>query len=144
MESQSYKTFISELKWISKEKCRLRKFGWILNFDSLLTWMITNAVCFAIQSMISWWVNFCLPLFITFRASVRMSIIPFPCSFFLAVQLECLNLSTDKKSHAICIFANLCSTLFSLWFKFSSAWFYCLSKCTKKGTKPNREKFKCR
>ena len=68
-----------------------------------------------------------------------------PSSFFFALHLEwSLNLSIDKKLNAICKFANLCSTLFSLWFKFSSAWFYCLSKCTKKGTKPNREKFKCR
>ena len=62
--------------------------------------------------------------------------IPSPCSFFCLLRLEwSLNLSTDKKSNAICIFANLCSTLFSLWFKFSSAWFYCLSKCTKRRQK---------
>ena len=115
------------------EKRGLRKFGWILNFDSLLIWMITNAVCSAMRSVISWWVNFFLSIFITFRTHVRMSIIPSPCSFFFALHLEwSLNLSTDKKSNAICIFANLCSTLFSLWFKFSSAWFYFLSKCTKK------------
>ena len=115
------------------EKRGLRKFGWILNFDSLLIWMITNAVCSAMRSVISWWVNFFLSIFITFRTHVRMSIIPSPCSFFFALHLEwSLNLSTDKKSDAICIFANLCSTLFSLWFKFSSAWFDFLSKCTKK------------
>ena len=115
------------------EKRGLRKFGWILNFDSLLIWMITNAVCSAMRSVISWWVNFFLSIFITFRTHVRMSIIPSPCSFFFALHLEwSLNLSTDKKSDAICIFANLCSTLFSLWFKFFSAWFDFLSKCTKK------------
>ena len=79
---------------------------------------------------------FFLSLFITFRTNVRMSIIPSPCSFFFALHLQwSINLSTDKKSNAVCIFANLCSTLFSLWFKFSSAWFYFLSKCTKKGQK---------
>ena len=58
---------------------------------------------------------------------------PSPCSFFFALNLEwCPNLSTDKKSNAIRIFASLCSTLISLWFKFSSAWFYFLSKCTRK------------
>ena len=113
MESQSYKTFISELKSISKERCRLRKFGWIFSFDSLLTWMTTDAVFSTIQLMISWWVNFFLSLFITFKANVRMSIIPSLCSFFLAVHLEwCLNLSTDTKSVAICIFANLCVPLY--------------------------------
>ena len=63
----------------------------------------------------------------------RMSIIPSPCSFFFSVHLEwSFDLSADKKRNAICIFANLCSTLFSLLFKFSSAWFYFLSKCKKK------------
>ena len=97
---------------------------------------ITDAVCPAMRSMISWWVNFFLSLLITFRTNVRMSSIPSPCSFFFALHTEwSLNLSTDKKSNTICIFANLCSTLFSLWFKFSSAWFYLLSKCTKKRTR---------
>ena len=69
-----------------------------------------------------------------------MSIIPSPYSFFFALYLEwSLNLSTGKESNAICIFANLCSTLFSLWFKFSSAGFYFLSKFTKKREKGNRE-----
>ena len=143
MESQSYKTFISEFKWISKWET------WppfsILEFDSLLTWMITDAVSSAMRSMISRWVNFFLSLFIIFRTNVRISIIPSPCSFFFALHLEwSLNLSTDEKSNAICIFANLCSTLFSLWIKFSSAWFYFPWKCTKKRAKANWEKFKCR
>ena len=75
-----------------------------------------------------------------------MSIILSLYSPFVALHLQwSLNLSTDKKSNAVCIFANLCSTLFSLWFKFSSAWFYFLSKCTKKKrAKANREKFKYR
>ena len=106
---------------------------WILNFDSLLIWVITDAVCSAMRSMTAGRVNFFLSLFITFRTNVRMSMVPSPCSFFFALHLKwSLNLSTDKKSNAVCIFANLCSTLFSLWFKFSSAWFYFLSKRTKK------------
>ena len=61
-------------------------------------------------------------------------------SFFFALHLEWpLNLITDEKSNAICILANLCATLFSLRFRFSSAWFYFLSKCTKKRAKLNRE-----
>ena len=75
---------------------------------------------------------FFLSLFITFRTNVWMSIIPSPYSFFFVLLLEwSLNLSNDKKQNAICIFVNLCSALFSLWFKFSSAWFYFLSKSTR-------------
>ena len=58
-----------------------------------------------------------LSWFISFRTNVRMSIITFPFSICI---------------FAIFIFASLCSTLFSLWFKFSSASFYFQSKCTKK------------
>ena len=75
---------------------------------------------------------FFLSLFITFRANFRMSIILYPCSFFFTLHLEWpLKIRIDKKSNAICIFANLRSTLFSLWFNFFSVWFYFLSKCTK-------------
>ena len=95
--------------------------------------MITDPVCSAMRSMISWWVNLFLSLFINFKTNIRMSIIPSPCTFFFSVHLEwSFDLSADKKRNAICIFANLCSTLFSLLFKFSSAWFYFLSKCKKK------------
>ena len=101
-------------------------------FDSLHTWVITDSVCSAMQSMISWWVIFFLSSFITFRTNVRMSIIPSPCLFLFVLQLEwSLDISADKKSNAICIFANLCSTLFRVWFKFSAAWFYFLSKYRK-------------
>ena len=98
-------------------------------------------VRFAMRLMISWWVHFLFLLFITFRTNVLMSIIPSPYSFLFALHLEwSLNISTGKKSNAICIFVNLCSTLFSLWFKFSSAWFYFLSKCTKeRGKKLTRK-----
>ena len=55
-----------------------------------------------------------------------------PCSFLFAPYLEwSLNISIDKKSNTICIFANLCSTLISLWFKSSSAWFNFRLKFTK-------------
>ena len=61
-----------------------------------------------------------------------MSIIPYPCSLLFSLHLEWfLNVSIDKKLDPVCIFANLRSTLFSLWFNFSSAWFYFLSKSTK-------------
>ena len=122
MESQSYKTFISEFKWISKWEM------WPLQCDQ----------CFHNDLI------FFLSFFITFRTNVRMSITPFPCSIFFALYLEwSLNLSTDKKSNTICIFENLRYTLFGLWFKFSSAWFCFLSKCTQERAKANQEKFKC-
>ena len=63
LESQSYKIFISEFKWIRNEKRGIRKFEWSLSFDSLLTWMTTDAVCSAMRSMISRWVNFFISLF---------------------------------------------------------------------------------
>ena len=93
------------------------------------------------QFVLQWdqWIQdglFFLLLFITFRTYVWMSIIPYPCSFFVALHLEwSLNISIYKKSNAICIFANLCSTLFSLWFKFSWVWFYFLLKCKKEREK---------
>ena len=129
----------------------MRKFGWILNFDPLLTWMITDAACSEMQSMISWLVNFFLSLFITFRKNLPMSIIPSPFSFSFALHLEwSLFLSDDIKSDAICILANLCSTLFSLCFKFPSAWFYYrrngqrkwLQKLTGKNLNADRQFFK--
>ena len=129
MESQSYKTFTSELY----VKRGLRKLAWILNFNFLLIWMITDAVCSAMRLMISWWVNFFLSLFINFRTDAQISVIPFSCLFFFALRLEWSpSLSTDKKSNAICKSANLRSTLFSLWFKFPSDWFYFLFNCTRK------------
>ena len=72
--------------------------------------------------------------------------IPSPCSFFCPLRLEwSLNVRTDKKPNAICIFANLCSTLFSLWFKFPSALAPLSVKMhKKKREKANREKFKSR
>ena len=82
---------------------------------------------------------FCLSLFSTFRTNVRMSIIRSHVSFCL-VSIWSLNLNIDKKSNATCITASLCSTLFSLWFKFSSNWFYFLSKSTKeRGKKLTRK-----
>ena len=129
-------------------KSDLRKFGWIFNFDSLLTWMITYAVCSAMRSMISLWVNFFLSSFITFRTNVWMSIIPSPCSFFFALHLEwCINLITNKKSNEICIFANICIFLLYLvcgsnFLQLSST--FCRNAQKKKRAKANREKFKCR
>ena len=101
----------------------------LCSLEWMITWMITHAVFPAMRSMISWWINYFVSLFITFRTNFRMSIIPSPCSFFFALHLEwSLDLRTVKKQNAICLFANLCSTLFSLPFTFSSAWFYFLSK----------------
>ena len=96
MESHSCKTFITKFEWISKWETWPPSVR--MNFDSLLAWIITDAVCSAMQSMISWWVSFFLSLFITFITNVRMSIIPSPYLFFFALRLEwSLNLNTDGK-----------------------------------------------
>ena len=119
MEGQSYKTFTSEFKWISKwEKwhpsVRINRQFW---FFAHLNDHRRSLFCNGIN--ILWWVNFFLSLFITFRTNFRMSIISSPCLFLFCSPFRMVPyLSTDKKSNAICIFANLCSTLFSRWFKF--------------------------
>ena len=88
---------------------------------------------------------FCFNYLLLLERTFGWALVPPHVCFFFGLHLEwSLTLSADKKSNAICIFANLCFFLFSLWFKFSSAWFYFLSKCTKKWAKANREKFKCR
>ena len=117
MEIRSYKTFISGFKWISKwetwpPQVRMNPQFW---FFAHLSDHRRSLFCNAINDfMMSYF--FFLSLFITFRTNVRMSIIPSPCSFLFSLHLEwSLNISTDKKSNVICIFGNLCSTLFSLW-----------------------------
>ena len=80
------------------EKLGRRKLGWIQNFDSLHTWVITDSICSAVRSMISWLVKNFLSLFITFRTSVKMSIIPPHVCFCFALHLEwSLNRCIDKK-----------------------------------------------
>ena len=75
--------------------------------------LINCTICSTMRSMISLWVKIFLSLFIPFRKNVRMSMIPFPCLLFLALHQEwSLNTSADKRSNAVCIFANL-------WFKLS-------------------------
>ena len=132
MESQYYKTFTSEFKWISKWETwplqiRLNPQFW---FFAHLSDHRLSLFCSAINEFMIGY--FFLSLFITFRTNVWMSVIPSPCWFLFALHLKwSLNISIDQKSNAICIFENLRSTLFSLWFKFSSAWFYFLLKSTK-------------
>ena len=58
-----------------------------------------------------WWVNILLSIFITFRTNIRMNIIPPHVRFYLLSIEWSLNAGIDKKPNAICIFANLCSTL---------------------------------
>ena len=71
-----------------------------------------------------------------------MSIIPSPCSFFFALHLEwSLNLSTDKKSNAICIFANLCSTYLVCGSNFLQLVCTFCRNAQKRKAKANREKF---
>ena len=67
--------------------------------DSLYTRVITNTICSAMWSMISWRVKIFLSLFFTFRTNIRMSIIYLsPCSFLFALHLDwSFNISFDKK-----------------------------------------------
>ena len=88
--------------------------------DSLHTRVITNTICSAMRSMISWRVKIFLSLFITFRTNIQMSIIYLsPCSFLFALHLDwSLNTSVDKKiKRSFCI----CEIVFyfSLWLKLS-------------------------
>ena len=126
---------LSQFKWISKWET------WISSNESTIQfWFFANLSDHRLSLQSDQGFHdeliFFLSLFITFRANAGMSIIPSPCSFLYAFHLQwSLNISTDKKSNAVCTFANLCSTLFSLWFKFSLVWFYFLSKCTKEKEK---------
>ena len=88
--------------------------------DSLHTRVITNTICSAMRSMISWRVKIFLSLFITFRTNIQMSIIYLsPCSLLFALHLDwSLNTSVDKKiKRSFCI----CEIVFyfSLWLKLS-------------------------
>ena len=75
----------------------MRKFGWIHNFDSLHTWLVADAICSAMPSMVWWWVKIFLLLFIIFRTNLGTSIIPSPYSLLFVFHLDrSLNLSTDK------------------------------------------------
>ena len=69
------------------------------HIDSLHTRVITNTICSAMRSMISWRVKIFLSLFITFRTNIQMSIIYLsPCSFLFALHLDwSFNTSFDKK-----------------------------------------------
>ena len=120
--------------WIHRSKikntCPFKNFipGWSV-YTSFFHPGVNFYPCFLDRILVNGF--FFLSLCITFRVNVWISIIPYPCSFFFALRLEwSLNISFDKKPNAISISANLCPTLFSLRFKFSSACFYLLSKCT--------------
>ena len=88
--------------------------------DSLHTRVITNTICSAMRSMISWRIKIFLSSFITFRTNIRMSIIYLsPCSFLFALHLDwSFNTSVDKKIK--CSFY-ICKIVFhfSLWLKLS-------------------------
>ena len=112
------------------EKRGLRQIGWIHNSDSLHTW-VTQFVLQCDQWFHDGLIFFFHYLLLLER-TFGWALSPPPSSAMFVLYLEwSLNISTDKKSNAICIIASLCSTLFRLRFKFSWAWFYFLLKCTK-------------
>ena len=120
------------------DKLGCRKFGWIHNFDSLQTLLISDSICSVVRSMISWWVKNFLSLLLVvliflllLERKLGWALSPSP----FAPHLEwSLNTSVDKISNAICVFCQLVFH-FCLWFKFSLAWFYILTKCTKEEEK---------
>ena len=64
---------MSELaEWVNElnEQIGRDKFGWIRNSDTLHAWVITDSVCSALRSMISWWIKIFLSLYITFKTNV--------------------------------------------------------------------------
>ena len=89
--------------------------------DSLHTRVITNTICSAMRSIISWRIKIFLPSFITFRTNIRMSIIYLSsCSFLFALHLDwSFNTSVAKKIK--CSFY-ICKIVFhfSLWLKLST------------------------
>ena len=109
--------------------------------DSLHIQVITNRICSAIRSLISWQVKIFLSLFITFRTNIRMSIMFLsPCSFLFALHLDwSFNTSVDKKMK--CIFC-ICEIVFhfNLWLKVSIFFTWVLfflemhNRCVKKLT----------
>ena len=115
------------------------KFGLIHNFDPLHTGMITDWICSAMWSIISWWIKGFLSLFIAFKANVRMSIIPLPMFVFVCSPFRMVSSWPIKKSNTVCIFANLCSTLVcgSTFFQLGST--FCLN-AQKKEKKANRDR----
>ena len=112
---------------MNKYMKNLSKFGLIHNFDPLHTGMITDWICSAMRSIISWWKKGFLSLFIAFRANVRMSLSP--CSFLFALHLE-WSLHGLLKNQTQFLYLQTCVPLWSV-VQIFSAWFYFLSKCTK-------------
>ena len=121
--------------------------------DSLHTRVITNTICSAMRSIISWRIKIFLSSFITFRTNIRMSIIYLsPCSFLFALHLDwSFNTSVDKKikcSFYICeIVFNLSlplklSIFFSLILFFLEMHNRCGKKLTRKNLNVDRQFFK--
>ena len=115
--------------------------------DSLHTRVITNTICSAMRSMISWRVKIFLSLFITFRTNIQMSIIYLsPCSLLFALHLDwSLNASVDKK---IIFSFYVCEIVFhiSLWLKLSiffSLALFSIERLNRSRKKLTGKKVKC-
>ena len=115
--------------------------------DFLHTWVINNAICSAMQSMILWRVRMFLSLFIIFRANIQISIIYLsPCSLLFALHLDwSLNASVDKK---IIFSFYICEIVFhiSLWLKLSiffSLVLFSIERLNRSRKKLTGKKIKC-
>ena len=76
-----FKVHISTVQRLVNLKFGRRKFSWIHNFDSLHI----DTICSAMQSMISWWIDIFLLLFLGQKIGWGLS--PFPCLLLFAFQL---------------------------------------------------------
>ena len=115
--------------------------------------MITNTICSAIRSTISWLVKIFLSLFITFRTNIWVGIICLsPCSFLFALHLDwSFNTSVDKKIKCSFYIRKIVFHS-SLWLKLSIfsglVLFFlemhkrCGKKLTRKNINVNRQFFK--
>ena len=95
-------------------------------FASLHTRVITNTICSALRSMVSWRVKiFLFSLFITFRTNIWMSIIYlFPSSLLFALHLDwSFKTSVDKKIK--CSFY-ICEIVFHLSLRLKLSIFFSL------------------
>ena len=115
--------------------------------DFLHTWVISNTICSAMQSMILWRVRMFLSLFIIFRTNIQMSIIYLsPCSLLFALHLDwSLNPSVDKK---IIFSFYVCEIVFhiSLWLKLSiffSMALFSIERLNRSRKKLTGKKVKC-
>ena len=80
------------------------------------TILIICTIGSAMWSMTLGWIKCFFPYLSFLERTFGWTLSPFACSLLFALYFEWfLNTNADKKSNAVCIFANLCSTLVCGW-----------------------------